>query len=145
MQSISLHTSSIADCTVITLPKVLSENGSLTAINEFQEINFAINRIYYLYDIPGGEARGGHAHKNLYQLLVAASGSFTVTLFDGKQTKKIDLNRPYYGLIIVPGIWREIDNFSSGSICLVLASDKYDEQDYIRDKVNFIQLKTNGI
>ena len=91
--------------------------------------------------MPGGEARGGHAHRNLYQLIVAASGSFNVVLNDGKNTKTITLNRPYQGLFIVPGIWRELDNFSSGSVCLVLASEKYDENDYIRDYNEFIICK----
>jgi len=106
------------------------------------DIPFKIKRVYYLYDVPGGEERGGHAHKKLYQLVVAASGSFDIVLDDGKMKKSINLNRPYFGLSIVPGIWREIVNFSSGSICLVLASEFYSIKDYIRDYQLFRNLKT---
>ena len=105
------------------------------------DIPFKIKRVYYLYDVPGGEERGGHAHKNLFQLIVAASGSFDVVLDDGFEKKTIQLNRPYNGLIIVPGIWRELSNFSSGSICLVLASEVYKIKDYIRDYSLFKDLK----
>lgn len=131
----------IADCVKIKLPKVENPMGNLTAITGNDTVPFPIKRIYYLYDVPGGEERGGHGHKDLYQLIVAASGSFDVELFDGKDTKTVSLNRPYDALMMKPGIWRELKNFSSGSICLVLASISYDEADYIRDYNEFIEYK----
>ena len=133
--------STVQDCTIISLPKIHNRAGNITAINANIEVPFDISCVYYLYDIPGGESRGGHAHKELYQLLVAASGSFDVLLDDGRTKKRINFNRPYTGLLIVPGIWRELDNFSSGSVCLVLASHKYDEADYIRDYAAFLEMK----
>ena len=105
-------------------------------------VPFDTKRVYYLYDVPGGESRGGHAHKGLYQLIVAASGSFTVTLDDGKVKRTFLLNRPYCGLLVVPGIWRTLDDFSSGSVCLVLASECYTEEDYIRNYDEFIKYIT---
>lgn len=135
--------SKISDCQTIELPKIHNRAGNITAINEIEDIPFKIKRVYYLYDVPGGEERGGHAHKNLHQLIVAASGSFDVVLDDGIEKKTIQLNRPYYGLIIVPGIWRELSNFSSGSICLVLASEVYKVNDYLREYSIFKELK-NG-
>lgn len=137
----NFHKSRISDCKKIELPKIHNRAGNITAINEFTEIPFKIKRVYYLYDVPGGEERGGHAHKNLHQLIVAASGSFDVVLDDGFKKKTIQLNRPYNGLIIVPGIWRELSNFSSGSICLVLASEIYTAEDYIRDYKIFKGIK----
>jgi hypothetical protein len=107
-------------------------------------IPFSVKRIYYLYDVPGGEARGGHAHKELHQLIVAASGSFNVLLDDGQNKKIVTLNRPDYGLLVVPGIWRELFEFSSGSICMVLASRLYEESDYLRDYNHFISFKNVG-
>jgi hypothetical protein len=133
----------IYDCTVIELPKIHNRAGSITPIENNLDIPFEVKRIYYLYDIPGGEARGGHAHKNLKQLLIAAAGSFDILLDDGKCRKVMHLNRPYIGLLIVPGIWRELMNFSSGSICLVLVSHLYNEKDYIRIYKEFIKYK-NG-
>ncbi len=124
---------SIVDCQVLQLPKIHNRAGNITPIQGLTEIDFEIKRVYYLYDIPGGESRGAHAHYALHQLLIAASGSFEVELEDGTDKKTIFLNRPYNGLLIRPGIWRNIVNFSSGSICLVLASEKYTEHDYIRD------------
>lgn len=132
---------SVNDCKIIELPKIHNPAGNITAINNNKEVNFNIKRIYYLYNIPGGESRGGHAHKNLYQLVVAASGSFDIIINDGTNIKKIFLNHPNKGLFIVPGIWREIENFSSGAICLVLASEKYDENDYIRNFNDFLNFK----
>ncbi len=131
----------INDCKIIELPKIHNPAGNITAINNNKEVSFAIKRVYYLYNIPGGESRGGHAHKNLYQLVVAASGSFDIIINDGVNIKKIFLNHPNKGLLIVPGIWREIENFSSGAICLVLASEKYDENDYIRNFNDFLNFK----
>ena len=136
--------SKISDCQIVELPKIHNRAGNITAINEYIDISFKIRRVYYLYDVPGGEERGGHAHKKLYQLVIAASGSFDIVLDDGNKKKTIHLNRPYFGLNIVPGIWREIINFSSGSICLVLASEIYTAEDYIRDYSLFKGLKSEG-
>ncbi len=131
----------INDCIKVQLPKIANPAGNLTAIQQNQDVPFSIKRIYYLYDIPGGQERGAHGHKNLHQLIVAASGSFEVVLTDGKETKSFYLNRPYEGLLIKPGLWRELKNFSSGSVCLVLASDEYSEDDYIRNYEEFKQYK----
>ena len=133
--------SKVSDCQTIELPKIHNPAGNITAINELIDIPFKIKRVYYLYDVPGGEERGGHAHKNLFQSVVAASGSFDIVLDDGKKKKTISLNRPYIGLNIVPGIWREVINFSSGAICLVLASEIYTAEDYIREYNVFKGLK----
>lgn len=130
-------TSTINDCKVINLPKFATTAGHITAINNGVEIPFDTKRVYYLYDIPSGETRGGHAHYNLNQLIVAAMGSFDVVLHDGQNEKRITLNQPNQGLLVVPGIWRELENFSAGSILLVLASEKYDENDYIRTITEF--------
>ncbi|MDP4240554.1 MAG: FdtA/QdtA family cupin domain-containing protein, partial [Bacteroidota bacterium] len=125
----------------LELDKNHREKGNITVIENRDIIPFDIERVYYLYDVPGGEERGGHAHKDLYQLIVATSGSFDVVLDDGKNKRTITLNRPYQGIYVVPGIWRELVNFSSGSSCLVLASSKYDEEDYIRDYDEFQEQK----
>ena len=127
-------TSAVADCKVIDLPKFATTAGHITAINNGMEIPFETKRVYYMYDIPSGETRGGHAHFNLHQLIVAAMGSFDVVLNDGKREKRVSLNQPNQGLLLVPGIWRELEKFSAGAILLVLASHEYDEKDYIRDK-----------
>ena len=132
---------SVLDCKIMNLSKIGDRSGNLTIISSSIDVPFEIKRIYYLYDIPSGESRGGHAHKNLYQLIVAASGSFDVSLDDGRNKKLISLNRPDIGLMIVPGIWRELINFSSGSTCLVLASLVYFEEDYIRNYVDFLFYK----
>lgn len=128
---------SVYNCNVIELPKVINRAGNITAINNEQEIPFSISRVYYLYDVPGGETRGGHAHKALHQLIVAASGSFDVVLDDGINKKIVNLNRPNFGLYVTPGIWRELENFSSGAVLLVLASLPYQESDYLRDYKDF--------
>ena len=133
--------STVFNCNVLTLPKIHNRAGNITALNNSVDIPFDVNRVYYLYDVPGGEGRGGHAHKELQQLIVAVSGSFDITLDDGRIKKTVSLNRPYYGLHIVPGIWRDLTNFSSGAICLVLASHIYDANDYIRDYEEFIRIK----
>lgn len=133
--------STVFNCNVLTLPKIHNRAGNITALNNSVDIPFDVNRVYYLYDVPGGEDRGGHAHKELQQLIVAVSGSFDITIDDGRNKKTVSLNRPYYGLHIVPGIWRDLTNFSSGAICLVLASHKYDANDYIRDYKEFIRMK----
>lgn len=133
--------SSVYDCTIIELDKHHHEKGNISVVENDKTIPFEIKRTYYLYDVPGGESRGGHAHKELSQLIIAASGSFTVTLDDGNVKRTFQLNRPYQGLYVVPGIWRTLDDFSSGSVCLVHASHKYDEADYIRDYNDFINYK----
>lgn len=132
-----MKTTTVFDCTLIQLPKNHQENGNITAVNNNKEIPFAIERVYYLYDVPGGEARGGHAHKKLQQLIVAGSGSFDLIVDDGQTRRTFHLNRPYQGVLMPAGLWRELDNFSSGSICLVMASEKYDETDYMRDYNSF--------
>jgi len=124
-------------CKIIELPKIVDQRGNLTFIEAQRHIPFDFQRVYYLYDVPGGAARGGHAHRQLEQFIVAASGSFTVITDDGTSRKEFYLNRSYYGLYIPTMTWREIDNFSSGSFCLVLASELYDETDYIRDYQKF--------
>ena len=129
---------SIYDCVILPLSKIHNRAGNITIIEGQKNIPFDVRRIYYLYDIPGGESRGGHAHKELYQLVIAASGAFDVLLDDGQNKKIVTLNRPDYGLMIVPGIWRELFGFSSGAICLVLASHKYEKEDYIRDYDLFV-------
>jgi hypothetical protein len=133
--------SSIDDCKVVQLPRTHNPAGNITPINSSLDLPFQIKRIYYLYDVPGGETRGGHAHYELEQYLIAASGSFDVIIYDGFQRRKFSLNRPYQALHIVPGIWRELENFSSGSICLVLSSHKYNENDYLRDIKEFENVK----
>lgn len=128
----------LAHCRLLDLPKISSEKGNLTFVEAERHIPFAIRRIYYLYDVPGGAERGGHAHRTLQQFVIAMSGSFDFVLDDGFERRRIHLNRSYFGLYLPPMIWREIDNFSSGAVCLVLASDFYDEADYIRDYQDFL-------
>jgi dTDP-4-dehydrorhamnose 3,5-epimerase-like enzyme len=129
----------IKDCLLIDLPKIADPRGNLTFIEAKRHIPFAVERVYYLYDVPGGAERGGHAHKELHQFIIAMSGSFDVILNDGKQKQRFHLNRSYYGLYVCPMIWRELDNFSSGSVCLVLASNYYAEADYYRDYDQYLQ------
>jgi hypothetical protein len=124
-------------CQLINLPRINDPRGNLTFIENDRHIPFEIKRVYYLYDVPGGSMRAGHAHKVLHQFLIAMSGSFDVIVDDGQQKMKFHLNRSYYGLYIPPMIWREIDNFSSGSVCLALASDFFDEADYYRQYPEF--------
>jgi len=130
---------SLAECRMIHLPKINEPRGNLTFIEGGRHIPFEIKRVYYLYDVPGGAERGGHAHKNLHQLIIAMSGSFDVILNDGTQQKRFHLNRSYSGMYICPMIWRELDNFSSGSVCMVLASNLYDEADYYRNYQEFVR------
>jgi len=134
----------IKDCRIIDLPKIADHRGNLTFIEADRHIPFLIQRVYYLYDVPGGAERGGHAHKEMHQLIVAMSGSFDVVLDDGSEKKRFHLNRSYYGLYVCPMIWRELDNFSSGSVCLVLASNLYDEGDYYRNYVDFMAAVNSG-
>lgn len=129
----------VFDCSLIHLPKHWDLRGNITAVNNKREIPFDVKRVFYLYDIPGGESRGAHAHKECHQFLVAASGAFEVLMDDGRTQRQVQLNRPYMGLHIPPGIWASEINFSSGSICLVLASHTYNESDYIRDYQEFKQ------
>lgn len=136
-----MKNSTVNECKVIELTQFNNPAGNISIIEEYSSIPFAIERIYYLYDTPCSKSRGGHAHKELSQLILAASGSFNITLNDGTRTKTFFLNNPNQGLLIVPGIWRELRDFSSGSICLVLASHKYDYSDYIRDYQDFITYK----
>lgn len=136
--------SSVYECSLVELPRINSPSGNLTPVCSQVQIPFDIARVYYLYDIPGGETRGGHAHRDLHQLLVAASGSFDVLLDDGINKRVIHLNRPYFGLYMPNMIWRELLNFSSGGICLVLASHVYDETDYFREYDDF-RHATRGI
>lgn len=124
---------------IIKLPIISNPKGNLTFIEATRHIPFEVKRVYYLYDIPGGEVRGGHAHKTLSQLIIAASGSFDIVLDDGYERQRFFLNRSYYGLYIPPMTWRELENFSSGSVCFVLASDFYDEADYYRDYAEFLR------
>jgi hypothetical protein len=131
----------LGNCKLIDLPKIVDPRGNLTFIEGGAHIPFAIERVYYLYDVPGGAERGGHAHKALHAFIVAMSGSFDVVLDDGVEKKRFHLNRSYYGLYIAPMIWRELDNFSSGSVCLVLASNKYDEVDYLRDYDSYLSAR----
>lgn len=123
----------IYNCSIVELPKVHNRSGNITAIENHIHAPFDVKRVYYLYDVPGGAERGGHAHKKLEQFIVAVSGAFSVLLDDGVNKKIVQLDRPYMGLHVVPGIWREILNFSSGAICLVLASEEYDDEDYLRE------------
>jgi dTDP-4-dehydrorhamnose 3,5-epimerase-like enzyme len=129
---------SLEQCRIIDLPKISDPRGNLTFIEGSRHVPFDIRRVYYLYDVPGGAERGGHAHKGLHQLIIAMSGSFDIVLDDGRDKKRIHLSRSYYGLYVCPMIWREMDNFSSGSVCMVLASNLYDEEDYYRDYGDFV-------
>lgn len=132
----------IFDCSVIEFDRHHSDRkGNLTVIQSDGILPFNVKRVFYLYDVPGGAARGGHAHRELFQLIVAASGSFTVTLYDGNCKRAFLLNRPYRGLLVYPGLWSELSDFSSGAIAMVLASDVYMEDDYIRDYNEFIDYR----
>lgn len=129
----------LADCYLIDLPKISDPRGNLTFIEENRHFPFDIKRVYYLYDVPGGAERGGHAHKEMNQMIIAMSGSFDVVLDDGFERKRYHMNRSYYGLYISPMVWRELDNFSSGAVLLSLASNLYDESDYYRDYADFLR------
>jgi len=130
------------DCRIIELPKISDPRGNLTFIESGQHVPFPIERVYYLYDVPGGAERGAHAHRSLHQFVVAMSGSFDVILDDGMHNKRFHLSRSYYGLYVCPMMWRQLDNFSSNAVCMVLASRHYDEADYIRDHDDFRRLAT---
>jgi hypothetical protein len=128
-------------CSIIKLPKIADSRGNLTFVEPDLHIPFAIQRVYYLYDVPGGAVRGGHAHKELHQLIIAMTGSFDVILDDTFGRQRYHLNRSYFGLYVCPMIWRELDNFSTGSVCLVLASNRYDENDYYRSYDDYAAAK----
>ena len=133
---------SVNDCSVLDLNKHHSDRkGNLTVVQNGITVPFDIKRVYYLYDVPGGESRGSHAHRELSQLIVAASGSFRVVLDDGSAKRAFVLNRPYQGLLVKPGIWRDLDDFSSGAVCMVLASEVYQPEDYIRDYDEFLSFR----
>ena len=132
---------SVDDVEIIQLPRILDERGNLSVAEQFNHVPFEIKRVYWLYDVPGGESRGSHAHKTLSQLIIAASGSFRVTLDDGKNKRSFFLNRPYQGLLVPPGFWRDLEDFSSGSVCMVLASEVYKEEDYIREYDEFLKFR----
>ncbi len=134
---------SVYDCSIIELDKHHSDRkGNISVVENGITLPFDVKRVYYLYDVPGGESRGSHAHRELSQLIIAASGSFTVTLDDGKVKRSFFLNRPYQGLLVKPGLWRDLEDFSSGAVCMVLASDIYKPEDYIRDYDEFLKFKT---
>ena len=142
MRSEISNSNKVYDCTVIELDRHHSDRrGNLTVVENNITIPFDIRRVYYLYDVPGGESRGGHAHKEMSQLIVAVGGSFSVTLDDGTTKRTFFLNHPYQGLLVVPGLWRTLDDFSSGAVCMVLASHPYDEEDYIRNYEEFLSFK----
>jgi dTDP-4-dehydrorhamnose 3,5-epimerase-like enzyme len=132
------------DCRIVNFPKVTDYRGNLSFIEENRQVPFKIKRVYYLYDVPSGATRGGHAHKALHQVVIALSGSFDVILDDGYRRRSFFLNRPHYGLYIPPKVWREIENFSSNSVALSLVSEVYDEADYVRDYDGFKRLVVNG-
>ena len=135
---------SVNDCPVIELGKIKGERrGNITVVENDGSLPFDTRRVYYLYDVPGGSSRGAHAHKNLSQLIIAASGSFQVTLDDGHLKRTFFLNRPYEGLLVRPGIWRDLNDFSSGAVCMVLASDVYKKEDYIRDYQEFLDYRNH--
>jgi hypothetical protein len=132
----------VYDCSIIELDKHHSDRkGNISVVENSETLPFDVKRVYYLFDVPGGESRGSHAHKELTQLIIAASGSFKVTLNDGKVKRTFFLNRPYQGLYVKPGIWRDLDDFSSGAVCLVLASERYQKEDYIRDYDEFLKFR----
>lgn len=137
----SMNKLTVYDCSIVELPKITNRRGNLTSITSNTNVPFGVKRVFYLYDIPGGESRGAHAHKTCHQFLIAASGAFEVALDDGKNKRTITLNRPFYGLHIPPGIWASEQGFSSGAICLVLTSDVYEATDYIRDYNEFLKYK----
>lgn len=132
---------SINKCRIVQLPKVQDQRGNLTFVEAGRHVPFDIKRVYYLYDVPGGAARAAHGHKALHQLMIAMSGSFDVVLDDGKEKKMFHLNRSYFGLYVPPMMWRDLENFSSGAVCMVLASDYYDENDYYRSYEKFLEAK----
>lgn len=146
LASIDKNKYNVFDCTMVELDKHHSNRkGNLTVVENGKTLPFDVKRVYYLYDIPGGESRGAHAHKELSQLIIAVSGSFSVTLDDGSVKRSFFLNRPYQGLYVKPGIWRDLDDFSSGAVCMVLASEVYKKEDYIRDYSEFVEFRNKKV
>lgn len=141
-----MNRSTVYDCSIIELSRHHSDRrGNLTVVENGESVPFDVARIFYLYDVPGGVGRGAHAHHNLFQLIVAVSGSFSVTVDDGNVKRTFLLNRPYKGLLVVPGIWASLEDFSSGAVCMVLASAPYDEADYVREYSDFLILKNQAM
>lgn len=138
-----MKNSTISECKMIELTKIANRSGNITAVSNNDDIPFRVRRVFYIYDIPGGENRGAHAHKECHQFLIAVSGSFDVEMDDGNKKKKITLNRPYCGLHLPPGIWAAEKSFSSGAVCLVLASHSFDESDYVRSYKSYKEIKLN--
>jgi dTDP-4-dehydrorhamnose 3,5-epimerase-like enzyme len=134
----------IAACHLVSFPKVVDPRGNLSFVEGERHVPFAVRRVYWLYDVPGGAQRGGHAHRETHEVLVAMSGSFDVVLGDGAITQRFHLNRSYAGLYVPAMVWRELDNFSSGSVCMVLASEPYDEADYVRDRAEYLRTVHTG-
>jgi dTDP-4-dehydrorhamnose 3,5-epimerase-like enzyme len=132
----------LADARIIELPKISDPKGNLTFIEGERHVPFPVRRVYYTYDVPGGVTRGGHSHRQLHEFIIAVGGSFDVVLDDGSERSRFFLNRPHCGLYVPPGLWRDLENFSSGSVCLVLASERYDEADYCREYERFLQDRT---
>lgn len=145
METNSHNASSVHDCRIIQLPRNKHENGSLSVVQNDKDSPFAIKRIFYIYDVPGDSERGGHSHHIAQELIIAVAGCFDVTLNDGKESVTFTLRRPYQALYIPAGIWRSMNNFSSGSVCLVLTSEKYSENDYVRDFNKFLKLTEHKI
>ena len=146
IEKLRIHNKSlINDCRIISLAKHHHANGNLTAVNNGVELPFDIQRTFYIYDVPGGAERGGHSHYTCHEFIIAISGSFDVTVDDGQDQFTYTLNRPYQGLLVVPGIWNRLHNFSSGSVCLVLNSHHFDEADYVRDYNKFLELKRESL
>ena len=136
-----MRKTTVYDCSIIEMPRLKNRAGNISIVENQDNLPFDVKRIFYIYDIPGGEDRGAHAHKECHQFLIAVNGSFEIEMDDGVNKRTVQLNRPYYGLHIPPGIWAAEKGFSSGAICLVLASEGFDEKDYIRDYNNFIKIK----
>ena len=133
---------SVYDCSIVELPRIHNRAGNITPVSSFDNVPFDIQRVFYIYDIPGGESRGAHAHKECHEFLIAASGSFQIEMDDGVNKRTVELNRPYYGLHLPPGLWAAEKGFSSGAICLVLCSHPYEEDDYIKSYDKYLEFNT---
>ena len=140
---LNANITTVKDAKILKLTRIDLDSGALTSINSHVEVPFGIKRVYYLYDVPNNADRGAHAHKELWQLIIAASGSFEIELVDATSSRQFILRQPNEGLLVPPGLWRDLKNFSGGGVCMVLASEKFDENDYIRRKEDFFKFKTN--